>query len=68
MFWVLTLNDIKTKIRLRIGHETAIAVQTFKSLVKVVSLAFGSEKKRPPLVKDESDLKAKFGAMFGGRK
>lgn len=64
----MTLDDIRTAIKLHIGQEQARVVQNFQTLNKVVALAFGEpEKERPPEVQNKSELKAKFGAIFGSK-
>lgn len=68
MFWEVTLEDIKTKIKLHIGQQQAMIVQNFQTLQKVVNLAFGEpEKEKPPEVQSKGELKAKFAAIFGSK-
>jgi hypothetical protein len=67
VFWDVTLNDIKVKVKLYIGQQQAQIVQQFQTLEKVVSLAFGpGEKEKPKEVQSKDELKTKFSAVFGG--
>lgn len=70
MFYGVTLEDLRTKIKLHVGQQQALIVQQFQTLEKVVGLAFGpAEKGRdlPPEVQSKDELKSKFAAVFGTR-
>jgi hypothetical protein len=68
VFWEVTLDDIRAKIRLHIGQQQALVIQNFQTLNKVVALAFGApEKERPKEVQSKGELKAKFAAIFGSK-
>jgi len=67
IYWRYTLNDIKVKLRLYVGHTQASIVQDFQTMAIIVSQAFGGGKKKEVYEpKTKADLELAFGSVFGG--
>jgi hypothetical protein len=67
IYWRFTLNDIKVKLRLHLGHQQALIVQEFQTIALIVGQAFGSKKNKAKVSEPSSaeELQAAFGSVFG---
>lgn len=64
----VSLRDIRSKLKLKVGYEHAIIAQHFQTLAYVVSRALGGgdkKKDRPP--ENFMEAAAQFQSVFGGR-
>ena len=67
IYWRFTLNDIKMKLRLHMGHHQALIVQEFQTIASIVGQAFGGKSNKAKVVQPSSaeELQAAFGSVFG---
>lgn len=67
IYWRFTLNDIKVKLRLHLGHQQALVIQEYQTIAMIVGQAFGGKKNKSNVVKPETaeELNAAFGSVFG---
>lgn len=69
VYWGNTRRDLKTKLQIRIGFETAVLSQHFESFVETVSMALGGKKSKSAptgqAIQNETEAIAKFSKVFG---
>ncbi|HYG34258.1 MAG TPA: hypothetical protein VEC99_05715 [Clostridia bacterium] len=73
MFWEISYEDIKTRVRLYMGERQALISQEFQTLAQVVKMAFGSDEKAKkeaelaniPKPKSAGELRHHFNKVFG---
>ena len=66
IYWRCTLNDIRVKLRLYIGHEQSLIFQQYQTMALILSQAFGGEKKNKDVVKPatKDELEMAFRSVF----
>ena len=70
LFWQITYDDIRTKIRIYVGQKQSHYLQEFQIFTKVVSMAFGGEKNKTnteDVPKNLNDARMKLKRMMGKR-
>lgn len=45
LYWSHTLDDLRTKVRLKVGYETTVALQSYNTLASIVTAALGGKSK-----------------------
>lgn len=71
LFWRVTYDDIKIKVRLYLNHQQALIAQQFQTFAKVASLALGpgpgskegTKKSETPPVKQPQSFEELAGMM-----
>lgn len=69
MYWVYTLDDLKTKTRLFLSDKQAQAAQDFQNLALVARQLFGGKSDKPTeeieVPKNIHEMKSAFNKVFG---
>jgi hypothetical protein len=71
MQWVVTIDDVRSKIELKADLETLHGYQMYQAIAEVASAVFGDKKKSTPIgtvadiPKNKEDAMQKFSALFG---
>lgn len=70
LYWKYSFNDVKTKLKLYLGREQALVIQSYDTLALLVEQAFGDGKPSTPepavrVASTLTEMQAAFGSMFG---
>lgn len=68
LLWTVTLEDIRIKLKLKVGYEQAIILQQFSNVATIVSKALGGGKEeKGEAPKDIVDAQLQLNSVFMNR-
>jgi hypothetical protein len=66
--WSVTLDDIKYKLKIKVGLEQAKIFQDYQTMAAILSQAFGGKSKEVEPPKTKQEALSQFNSLFGQKK